>query len=371
MNGWVETLAITNAAAAISSLSPQQTLVYAPPGPGLASPTWSYSHMPFVTWFQGNFYVMYTNAPIGEADLGERVSIKKSPDFASWSTSLNIGPDMGRFNLVCNMAGGFRVYNNVLYAVYSTFEYDPSVLVNGGRPATDIGYLYCKSYWRSTTDGISWTAPVELGPNAQNNAPIKAIASGRLIMACHTMFPYSDNPSGLSGWETAGICTEISRDDADTILIAKALEGWSSWVGEADFYQLTSGEIRMLLRSADNVLWMTKSFDNGQTWSNPGQTSFAHSSSKFAAGRLADGRYYVIGNPPPERDVLSMWTSTDGTTFNKRYDLGSTPYTVQYPGFAKDGAYGYPSFMEMNGEGFVVVSRGKESILGLRFTLPA
>lgn len=371
MSKWDDTLAISNNTATVAGLSPLKTTIYAP-----SSSAWSYSHHPFIDRYvnaasQAHFYVMFTNGPSGESDPGQRVVIRRSSDFSTWADAKIIGPDFGIFSHKFYIAGGFLQVGGTLYAFYSECEYDPKVLVNGSRPATDTGYLYKRILYLSSTDGLTWSAAKELGPNVENNRQPKAIASGRYILPGQTSFNYTDVAGALSGWQYSGIGPQLERDDASTFYISSQIQNLDDYLCEPDFYQLPSGEIRMLMRSlSSGYLWVTKSFDNGVTWTQPGQTGFIHPSAKFGTGKLSDSRYYVIGNPGADRETLSLWTSVDGANFDRRYDVAATPYTIQYPGLFKFGSYGYPSLLEYSGSAYVVASQGKEQVSGYKFALP-
>jgi hypothetical protein len=372
MAAWAETLAIRNDLATVTALAPTKTTIYAP-----SSSAWAYSHHPFIERFVNaasvaHFYVMFTNAPVGEGDPGSRVVIRRSADFSTWADVKVLGPDMGRFSQKVYEAGGFLQVAGTLYAFYSEIEYDPHVMINGGRPPTDTGYLYTRMLYISTTDGVTWTAAKELGPNVVNNRAPKAIASGRYVMAGQMTMPYTDTVDALSGWQNAGICLALPNDDPSSFQAASDIQALGDSLCEVDFYQLASGEIRALFRSfASGYLWVSRSFDNGLAWSNPGQTAFQHPSSKFGTGKLSNGKFYLIGNPGTDRERMSCWTSADGSNFADRYDVATAAYTILYPGFAKSGSYGYPSLIEYSGNIYVVASQGKEAVSGWKFPLPS
>lgn len=366
MAAWVETLAFTNANATSSTTSPTQTTIYTPSGAG----QWAFSHGPDIAYFAGKYFVAFTNGRVGEGERGCRVTVRQSSDFSTWSDALLLSPGMGQFNEALFTSGGFLQQGGKLHLFYSLYEYDPRLVPSGAeRPPTDVGHLYMKTFVVSTADGLTWASPKEIGPNIQMNRPPTPTQSGRLIMAGEARFDWTDDPAGASGWTPSGICVGLDIDSAATLDLARDLKNWQIRIlCEGSFFQRSANDLVMFLRSAEDYLWVTRSNDNGVTWSEPGRTNFAHAGAKFHAGKLSNGRYFILGNPAPNREILAVWTSADGMNFDKRYTLASAPYVVQYPGFAKNGSYGYPSMMERNGELFVVCSRGKEAISGYRLT---
>lgn len=368
MTAWAETLAFTNQGAIASNVSPTVTSIYSPPGAG----QWAFSHGPDIAYFAGKYFVSYTNGRVGEGERGCRVAVRRSEDFTTWSDALFVGPHKGQFGEALFTCGGFLQQGGKLHLFFALYEYDPRLIPFGAeRPSTDVGHLYMKTFVVSTSDGNTWTEPKEVGPNIQMNRPPTATASGRLIMAGEARYDWTDDTTGTSGWTPAGICLNLEIDGADSLALSRDLKNWkSSLLCEGSFFQKESGELAMFLRSGENYLWVTRSVDNGVTWSEPGRTNISHATSKFHAGKLSNGRYFLLGNPAPNREVLALWTSADGLSFDRRYDIASTPYVVQYPGFAKTGSFGYPSMMEQGGEIFAVCSRGKEAVAGYRFSVP-
>jgi len=369
MAEWAETLSFTNQSAAPATTVSTKTNIYTPPGAG----QWAFSHGPDVTYFAGQFFVMFTNGRVGEGERGCRVAMRKSPDFSTWSDALFIGPTMGQYGEALHLAGGFMQHDGVLYAFYAFYEYDPRLIPAGfERPQVgDVGHLYMKTFFVSTTDGVTWTAPKEVGPNIAMNRPPTRTASGRLIMPGEARYDWTDDPTGRSGWVYSGIAPGLAIDGPDSLLLTKDKQGWDTTLAEGSFIQKDSGELVMFLRSGELVLWVTRSFDDGVTWSEPGRTRFAHAQAKFHAGRFSAGKFFILGNPAPNREILSVWTSSTGNAWGNRYDIANAPYTLQYPGFAKGGSYGYPSLLEKDGEIFAVCSQGKEAISGYRFAVPS
>ncbi len=62
------------------------------------------------------------------------------------------------------------------------------------------------SLWAmTTTDGQHWSQPIDMhAPIVPNHGP-QPTRSGRLVISGNISFPYSDDPSGLSGWTMTGI----------------------------------------------------------------------------------------------------------------------------------------------------------------------
>ena len=122
----------------------------------------------------------------------------------------------------------------------------------------------------------------------------------------------------------------------------------------------------MALRTNTARLWMSRSWDDGTTWSLPEPTEFSDNATKFHFGRLPDGRHYYVGCPDTEpmwkRSPLVLSLAKNGTDFNQHYILADSPFTQAAEGMHKAGDYGYPHTLVHGDRLFVIVSRKKEAV---------
>ena len=199
----------------------------------------------------------------------------------------------------------------------------------------------------------------------------------------NTAFPYTDDPSGLTGWRMTGIypsSMKTFQDNPSTFWdLAKQMK-WRGNVCEGSLHQTDDKALHMLLRAA-NIglpgpakelwsLWETSSTDNGVTWSAPRPTAFSNTDAKFHFGRLPDGRFYCANNPIGiDRIPLVLSTSRDGVNFDRHFILGEQRYVRRFEGGSKGGHYGYPHTLVFEGSLYVIVSRQKESVEVLRVAL--
>ncbi|MCC6352877.1 MAG: exo-alpha-sialidase, partial [Verrucomicrobiae bacterium] len=230
----------------------------------------------------------------------------------------------------------------------------------------------------TTTDGEHWGAIREIGVPVNPNHGPQPTASGRLIIAGNIAFPYSDDPSGLSGWRMTGIYPKemaaTIKDDPDSFHEVAEKQGWPAHLCEGSFYQTEDGVLHMLLRNTgrphNGLLWVTESRDDGATWSSPTPTAFSDTNAKFHFGRLPDGRFYYVGNPiGGGRTPLALSLSRDGTRFDQHFILGDAKYEKRRPGLHKGGEYGYPHTLIHGGHLCITVSRQKEAVEVLRVAL--
>ncbi|WP_158289359.1 exo-alpha-sialidase [Paenibacillus flagellatus] len=336
---------------------------------------WTYCHHPHLGRFKGRWYAMWSNAPAHEDDAGQRVMIAASDDFRTWSPPRPLVDSMpGKHAPAVLTAAGFHEHGETLVAYFGKYEYEPDQLENGSRKPGDRGHTGTGLYAMVTSDGVEWRGPIDLRlPLVPNHGPQRT-TSGRLILSGNVLFPFTDDPAGLSGWRLAGICPETAdetvRDDSEAIHIWKKSAGWPVLLCEGSFYQTKDGVLHMLLRSNTERLWVTRSEDDGESWSAPKPTDFTDNASKFHFGRLPDGRYYYVGCPDPEprwiRNPLVLSLSGDGAVFDRHYVLGDDRYAIRYPGMCKGGDYGYPHTRFEDGYLHVIYSAGKESIYVLR-----
>ena len=342
---------------------------------------WSYSHHPSITFFKGMFYAVWSNGKENEDDLGQRILISRSPDGETWETPKPlITPEMLGDEEKVITASGFHVYDDTLYVYYSVYNYTDEALGgkktrprgdDGAHRDTDCGYL-------ETKDGVNFSEPKPLGFGMVINHGPQKTKSGKLIIAGHTVYPVTDDPRGISGYKMRGIFGDAIKfdedypvDNSDIADVAK-INGWATrLLCEGSFYETDDGVWQMLLRCPDFRLWHTESRDLGETWSDPEPTDFIDDGSKTHAGRLPDGRYYVVSNPVPwsHRIPLNIHLSTDGENFDKHYILRDEPYEQRIEGFGKAGVYGYPHTLVHGDYMYVIYSKHKEDVEVTKFKL--
>jgi len=322
---------------------------------------WTYSHHPHLTWFNGRFHAIWSNGREDEDAPGQRVLWSSSADFEHWTEPLVLaepGP-MPDGTVRVLTAGGWHQHAGTLVAYYG--DYGPR------KETTRLMAL-------TTTDGTTWSAPRDMGiPVCPNHGP-QPTASGRLILTGNISFPYTDDPSGLSGWTMSGIYPPTmagTSDDPAAFWPVAAAQQWPAALCEGAFYQTADGTLHMLLRSTGPGfryrLWVSESTDDGATWSEPAETGFSDDNAKFHLGRLPDGRTYYVGNPlTGPRLPLVLSTSRDGVTFERHWVLGDEATKPRRAGKAKGGEYGYPHTLVHDDHLYAIVSRQKEAVCVLR-----
>jgi hypothetical protein len=341
---------------------------------------WFYSHHPHLTFFNGRHFAIWSNGRQDEDAPGQRVLFSTSADFRAWTPPVPLlDAQPGRHSERVLTAAGFHQHAGRLVAYIGSYEYRPDVLENGRRRPGDQGHMDTTLLAMTTPDGVHWDGPVDLRvPIIPNHGP-QATASGRLIISGNISFPYTDDPSGLSGWRMTGLYPATMAanivDDSESFWQVKAAMGWPVGLCEGSFYQTDDGVLLMLLRSNGERLWVTESRDDGATWSEPLPTAFSDNATKFHFGRLPDGRFYYVGCPDPEprwrRSPLVLSLSEDGLRFDRHFVLADSPYVQHAEGLHKGGEYGYPHTWIQDGTLHVIVSRKKEAVEVLQVPLDA
>ena len=146
---------------------------------------------------------------------------------------------------------------------------------------------------------------------------------------------------------------------------------------EASILQTNDQQIHALLRVTGKgwrgKLWQTVSNDNGLSWQIPIESGFTDNDSKFDLGQLPDGRFYHVCIPDTlhhyARTPLVISLSENGIDFNEQYIIADEYYQLQKDGLWKGGQYGYPMTMIDKGNMYIIISRQKEAIEVIRFSL--
>lgn len=329
---------------------------------------WNYAHHPFLTRFNGRFFLCCSSGHHHEDDVGQRVIFTGSDDLSHWDAPRVLAaPD--RPEVQGLIPSGLHVHEGVLVAYYLTFEYDPAVLRDGHRQMGSRGRQLLGYCCKTSADGVHWSEPQAL-PCFGGNMPVQRLRSGRLLSCGGRYQAYSDDPDGIHGWKQAEVFPhgwgnapqDVRADDDMPGLVSDTHVA----LCEGSFIQQDSGAVYLYLRSATPWLWASRSDDEGETWSLPERTDFTDNRTKFFMGRLGDGRFYYVGTPDPfpprTRHVLALSLSEDGLDWTRHYLLADAQYKGRYPGIDKNGVYGYPSVLVEGNRMLVAFSLNKEMI---------
>lgn len=339
---------------------------------------WAYSHHPHITHFDGRFYAIWSNGHVNEDDVGQRVLISSSTDFMAWSDPVPLlDSQPGKHSELVLTAAGFHQFEDFLAAYIGQYEYEPECVKDGVTRCGESRHMDTMLCAMVTLDGATWQGPLKMGIRIVPNHGPCPTSSGRLIICGNISFPYTEDPSGLSGWKMTGIYpAEMASnivDDSESFHAVQEKAGWQAGLCEGSFYQTDDEVLHMLLRSNTEKLWRTESTDDGTTWSEPIETDFTDNGTKFHFGRLPDGRYYYVGCPDPtpnyQRSPLVCSLSTDGISFDQHYILADQHYKQNAEGLYKGGEYGYPHTLLHDGALHVIISRQKEGVEVLRVQL--
>ncbi len=334
---------------------------------------WNYNHQVHIERINGTFVAAWSQSRHTESDCGQRIAYSTSTDGIHWSdTKILMDTKQGKYSEVVLTCQG--IYNNgeelVVYIRETEYEKkDLRTDENGNyiRPILDSSARSdsIKCWYVTTTDGNTWTAPVNTGDRKGGgcNGPI-LLENGTLFFPAGGLYNgYTTDTSG-KGLASQWGATALPR--------TQALAEGAKMLCEASFY-IRDGIMYLFARSGGN-LWICFSEDYGKTFSEGYETNFTDSSSKFMFGQFADGRYWYVGNPEPKsgRLPLVLMISDDGINFDEQYILGNTPYNLKYDSeySYKGGAYSYPNcYVGNDGYFYVAYARGKEEIEICRFAL--
>lgn len=339
---------------------------------------WTYSHHAHITHFRGRYYVMYSNGWIDEDDVGQRVMLSTSDDFERWTVPEPlVDTRMGEHWGLTFTAGGWHVYGDTLVAYIGEYEYDVPAGTRKPDHIQETAHKNTRTWALTTRDGREWSAEIPIIERTIPNHGPQATRTGRLIMAGGMMFPYTDDPAGLTGWTPAGIYPrDMPHPYVDDSVGFEAAAPYFSTphpvLCEGSFCQPDDGTLLMLLRSGTGYLWYTTSTDDGETWTAPQATEFTDSVAKFHLGRLPDGRLYYVGNPSTRREyrtLLVLSLSEDGEDWTRSYILRDEETAPVFEGTYKDHGYQYPHSMILGNHLYVAYSINKEDVGVLRADL--
>jgi hypothetical protein len=113
-------------------------------------------------------------------------------------------------------------------------------------------------------------------------------------------------------------------------------------------------------------VYVNHSDDGGLTWSTPLLSDIPDSMSRLYAGRLSDGRFYLVNNAIPtllDRRPLVLLLSDDGVQFNDVVMINDSPSEMRRKGLLKINGHQYPCCLVDGDLLLVAYDANKEDLL--------
>jgi hypothetical protein len=366
-----------------SRLEGQHSLIY-------KASSWeaAYSHHPQIVSSQGKLFATWSLGNLHEDCPGQRMVFSTSEDQgATWTEpAVLVASSPGEHAHSCITSMGILVTGDTLSAFYTSYELTLQGLIKFaefGANSRGIPGLRCLQEvytggMVSEDQGLTWKGPMTtISGLIANLSPVR-ISTGRLIFPAFKMFPYTDDPQGLSNWKIVPL-PDLPEGYYDGAYGAMPFKNNWSHLGicEGSVYEPPDGGLRMMLRTSHGRLAVAESRDHGESWSEPRLTEFTDCGCRFQFGQLPGGRYFALSCPDPaipesclRRTPLVLAVSDDGNRFDRHYILGDEPdRPLRYPGAYKHGRYGYPYLHVTGDDLYVINSIGKEDIEIRRFSL--
>jgi len=326
----------------------------------------TYNHHSCLTKWRGKYWFAWDNCLVNEEWPGQKTMLAWSDDARKWSEPIIVADGDEEAGMLRN-CGALYAGKDKLYA----FIQEKWDLVHATKPGMSIHDNTKVSYrfdLHESEDGIHWKLAKKGHFDLQwkLEAP-RLTKEGRLLGTATTHdfkpgallwpgddpeekpevipFPYTDDPADYYNGHDEGLY----------------------FYGEASWYQDDDGRIWMWHRdeSASCRLGVALSEDGGKTWTNVIRTNFPDSMSRVHAGRLTDGRFYLVGNQTymfMDRNFFAISLSDDGAKFNKTYQLIAPRTQQRFPGHLKGHGYQYPSAMADGDRLLIGYSVNKEDI---------
>jgi hypothetical protein len=306
----------------------------------------------YLAHHDGLFWVMWSDGPGIEDQVGQRVKYATSPDGLKWSEPKFMtpvlpgsGPDSPHY--------GKRTDKGMRWISRGFWKREGELLALASRDEA-AGFfgksLELRAFRFDKTSG-EWRDEGLVFKDAINNFPPIKLRTGDWMMS-RRMHDYSKSGvhflvggmKSIHDWQSFPVLGSASELKAE----------------EPDWWILPDHRLAAVFRDnrRSGFLYRAISTDDGRTWSAPVKTNFPDATSKVSGLRLADGRYVLVSNPDPKkRDPLTLSISGDGLVFTKMLSLVSGRRAE------------YPHVTEHEGSLFIAFSGGKMTVEVLKLKL--
>ena len=326
----------------------------------------TYNHHSCLVRWKDRYWFAWDKCRVNEEWPGQSTFIAHSTDAMTWSEPIMVAAGDEERGMLRNI-GGLYPFGDRLYA----FIQEKWDLVHATAPDMSVHDNSKVSYrfdlW-VTSDGTNW----ETARKGHLDV-MWMLENPRLTNDGRLMGPISthDRKPGVVLWP--------GEDPAEAPEIiempykgnpAGYFEGHDEGLfiyGESSWYTDDDNRIWMFHRdeSTSTYLGIALSEDGGESWTEVMRSNFPDSGSRVFAGRLPDGRFYLVGNSTRthmDRNFFALSLSDDGAVFNKMYRLIQEPVRQRFAGHLKCHGYQYPSCLVEDGRLLIGYSVNKEDI---------
>lgn len=304
---------------------------------------WQFNLHSFIARHDGKFWAIWSSGRKDEDSSSQFIRYATSEDGQKWSESGTMAPDPdGGEGPLRWLASGLYEENGNLYGL-------GCLNTGSGKRGVWGGAKLHRFRW----EGAKWVDEGVFGDNAMVYFPPFKVA-GR------DFFVWRD--------ERAHFFTARSTGEPGKWDIRKHPSFPPDYrMSETGSYQDADGVIHLIIRDQGKTkrLYRSLSFDSGETWTLPVKTNYPDAVSKNFAGRLEDGRFFLINNPRTSgsRDPLVISFSPDGWIYGGPRILRKDAPARRYEGKFKNAlSFQYSDAMEHDGRLWVIYSTNKEDI---------
>jgi hypothetical protein len=278
---------------------------------------WKFQLHNYLIHHDGRYWCMWSHGPKVEDEPTQHVRYATSEDGLKWSDSkmLSDAPREG----YAYIARGFWLRDGELLALAAHYKGKGAFGVN--KELELVAFAWDKQTGQ-------WQPRGRVFENAINNFAPQKLPSGEWLMTRRdsrfNVYVLIGGLKGIDDWQSLPVVQRL------------AVKGFVP--DEPIWYPLADGSLLALYRDngGSQRLFLSKSTDNGRTWSLPSPTNFPNATSKLFSLQLSTGQRVLISNANPKlgRRQMFLSLSDDGTKYTRMALLpipSSRPATLQYP----------------------------------------
>jgi hypothetical protein len=314
----------------------------------------AYNHHQSITKFGSRYVASWSSGFLHEDHVGQEVRFSWSDNGVNWSSPQVIAQTPVESKLVRNNVGLY-VSDGNLYCYVGVAKDFRRDVAKPGMNVLEKQRIRLGVY--ETTDLKNWTLHEGICDNIYIFEPPRKTKGGKLLCGGRNL---NDRNGMFLIWDETSKPEENPR-------VVKLPKTENVIPGQCTWYQTDDGRLWMFVReyNLSCFLGLAWSDDEGETWSELFRTDFPNTFSRAFAGRLKDGRYYIVGNNYDrllDRTHLLIALSDDGHVFNRQYTLVEGDTTRRINGRHKEDGYHYPNCLVDGNNLRVIYSVNKEDI---------